>query len=54
MITLDGYNDKLPVLARRVLETVRNLQVNEDRLAVIKEKVFSSCYIFRYKWAYSG
>ncbi|KAG0697015.1 Metalloenzyme, LuxS/M16 peptidase-like protein [Suillus ampliporus] len=39
MITLDGYNDKLPVLARRVLETVRNLQVREDRLAVIKEKV---------------
>jgi insulysin len=39
MITLDGYNEKLPVLARRVLETVRNLQVLEDRLAVIKEKV---------------
>ncbi|KAJ8592510.1 insulin-degrading enzyme [Rhizopogon salebrosus TDB-379] len=39
MITLDGYNDKLPVLARRVLETVRNLQVSEDRLAVFKEKV---------------
>jgi insulysin len=45
MITLDGYNDKLPVLARRVLETVRNLQVSEDRLAVFKEKVFTSCYI---------
>ncbi|KAG1891434.1 Metalloenzyme, LuxS/M16 peptidase-like protein [Suillus subluteus] len=39
MITLDGYNEKLPVLARRVLETVRNLQVREDRLVVIKEKV---------------
>ncbi|KAG2157510.1 Metalloenzyme, LuxS/M16 peptidase-like protein [Suillus clintonianus] len=39
MITLDGYNDKLPILARRVLETVRNLQVREDRLVVIKEKV---------------
>jgi insulysin len=45
MITLDGYNEKLPVLARRVLETVRNLQVLEDRLAVIKEKVIVSCYI---------
>ncbi|KAG1754340.1 Metalloenzyme, LuxS/M16 peptidase-like protein [Suillus lakei] len=39
MITLDGYNDKLPILARRVMETVRNLQVREDRLSVIKEKV---------------
>lgn len=45
MITLDGYNEKLPVLARRVLETVRNLQVREDRLAVIKEKVIASCYV---------
>jgi insulysin len=45
MITLDGYNEKLPVLARRVLETVRNLQVREDRLAVFKEKVTASCYI---------
>lgn len=39
MITLDGYNEKLPVLGRRVLETVRNLQVRDDRLEVIKEKV---------------
>ncbi|KAG1761690.1 Metalloenzyme, LuxS/M16 peptidase-like protein [Suillus occidentalis] len=39
MVTLDGYNEKLPVLARRVLETVRSLQVREDRLAVFKEKV---------------
>lgn len=46
MITLDGYNDKLPILARHVLETVRNLQASEDRLAVIKEKVFASCHVF--------
>jgi hypothetical protein len=45
MVTLDGYNEKLPVLARRVLETVKNLQVREDRLAVFKEKVNTSFYI---------
>lgn len=38
-MTLSGYNDKLHVLAQHVLEKARNLDVREDRLAVIKENV---------------
>lgn len=38
-ISLKGYNDKLPDLTRRVIEAVRNLQVRQDRLEVMKEKV---------------
>ncbi|KAF9246345.1 Metalloenzyme, LuxS/M16 peptidase-like protein [Melanogaster broomeanus] len=39
VIYLKGYNDKLPDLSRRVVETVRSLQVHQDRLAVMKEKL---------------
>ncbi|KAL5511367.1 STE23_2 [Sanghuangporus vaninii] len=38
-MTLSGYNDKLHVLAQHVLEKTRNLDISEDRLAVIKENV---------------
>ncbi|KAH9950188.1 insulin-degrading enzyme [Amylocystis lapponica] len=37
-ITLSGYNDKLHVLARDVLERAKNLQIKADRLAVMKEQ----------------
>ncbi|KAF8136542.1 Metalloenzyme, LuxS/M16 peptidase-like protein [Boletus edulis] len=38
-ISLSGYNDKLPDLAQRIVEAVRNLQVRQDRLEVMKEKL---------------
>ena len=38
-MSLSGYNDKLPDLTRRIIEAVRNLQVRQDRLEVMKEKV---------------
>ncbi|KAH8117077.1 insulin-degrading enzyme [Phellopilus nigrolimitatus] len=38
-ISLSGYNDKLPLLTQHVLEKIKNLEVNIDRLAVIKEQV---------------
>ena len=38
-VLLDGYNDKLPVLAQAVLEKVRNLEIREDRFAVLKAEV---------------
>ncbi|TBU42064.1 Metalloenzyme, LuxS/M16 peptidase-like protein [Dichomitus squalens] len=37
-ITLNGYNDKLHVLAKDVLERTRNLKVQPDRLAVMKDQ----------------
>ena len=38
-IRLGGYNDKLHILAKHVLEKVKHLEVKEDRLAVMKENV---------------
>ncbi|EJD02250.1 uncharacterized protein FOMMEDRAFT_109506 [Fomitiporia mediterranea MF3/22] len=37
-INLSGYNDKLHVLAQHVLKKAKNLEIKEDRLAVMKEK----------------
>ncbi len=34
-----GYNDKLDVLLHRLLERTKNLEVNSERLEVIKEQV---------------
>ncbi len=38
-ITLSGYNDKLPLLAKTVVERAKNLKVDPDRLAVMKDQV---------------
>ncbi|KAI0763999.1 LuxS/MPP-like metallohydrolase [Trametes elegans] len=38
-VSVGGYNDKLHVLLRAVLEKMRGLQVEPDRLRVVKEKV---------------
>jgi insulysin len=37
-MSLSGYNDKMHVLARVVLERVRSLTVKPDRLAIMKEQ----------------
>lgn len=34
-----GYNHKMPVLVRKVVERMRNLEIKEDRFQVIKEDV---------------
>ncbi len=39
VVSVGGYNDKLDVLLRTVLEKLRNLEVAPDRLKVIAEKV---------------
>ena len=41
-MSLSGYSDKLPDLTRRIIEAVRNLQVRQDRLEVMKEKVIGA------------
>jgi insulysin len=38
-VIISGYNDKLHVLLRNVLEKAKSLEVRADRLGVIKEKV---------------
>jgi insulysin len=41
-LVVSGYNDKLPVLAQRVLERVKHLDVKADRLAVMAEQAKQS------------
>ena len=38
-IKVSGYNDKLSVLLRRVLITTRDLEIRDDRFAIIKERI---------------
>lgn len=38
-IAVSGYNDKLSVLLEKVLVTMRDLEVKEDRFEIIKERV---------------
>ena len=38
-VTVSGYNDKLHVLLRDVLEKAKSLEVRAERLEVMKEKV---------------
>lgn len=38
-VDIDGYNDKLSVLLSKVLETMRDLVVKEDRFNIVKERL---------------
>ena len=38
-VTLFGFNDKLPVLAHRVLERIKDIKVELKRLLVIRDYV---------------
>jgi insulysin len=38
-IHLSGYNDKLPVLARHVVEHLRDLAIKPERMEVMKQMV---------------
>ncbi|KAE9367559.1 LuxS/MPP-like metallohydrolase [Stipitochalara longipes BDJ] len=38
-IAVSGYNDKLSVLLEKVLVTMRDLEIKEDRFEIIKERV---------------
>ena len=39
IICISGYNDKLHVLAKHVLDRVKNIQVRAERLEIVKEQV---------------
>lgn len=38
LMSIDGYNDKLPVLAKVVLEKMADLQVDPQRFEIIKDQ----------------
>ena len=44
VVAVGGYNDKLDVLLRTVLEKLRDFEVAPDRLPVIAEKVGRLAY----------
>ncbi|KAF2203788.1 hypothetical protein GQ43DRAFT_389257 [Delitschia confertaspora ATCC 74209] len=41
-ISVQGYNDKLPVLLEKVLLSIRDLEVREDRFEIIKDRMTRS------------
>ena len=41
-IDLSGYNDRMPVLLEKVLTSLRNLQIKEERFDIIHERVTRS------------
>jgi insulysin len=43
-VVISGYNDKLHVLLRDVLEKAKSLEVRADRLGIMKEKVNDSSH----------
>jgi insulysin len=45
-VVCGGYNDKLHVLARRVLERIRHVDITPEQLAVVKEQYKQSCRNF--------
>jgi len=51
-VTLGGYNDKMHVLLEKLLSTVRDLDVKEDRFKVIKEKLIRAYKNYEYKAPY--
>lgn len=42
LVSMSGYNDKMVVLVQHVLEKIKALAVNPERLAVMKEQVSAS------------
>jgi insulysin len=38
-LEVSGYNDKLPVLLEKVLDRIRNLEIQDDRFYIIKERM---------------
>lgn len=39
VLATSGYNDKMPVLLEHILDRIKNLNINPERLEVMKEQV---------------
>jgi secreted Zn-dependent insulinase-like peptidase len=38
-LRVNGYNQKLPLLAEKIVEKMRHLEIKQDRFNIFKEKV---------------
>lgn len=38
-VSVSGYNDKLPILLKSVIQTLKDVEIREDRLGVFAEQV---------------
>lgn len=47
-IMISGYNDKMPVLLEKVLVSMRDLEVKEDRFEIVKESLLRGLRNFEY------
>lgn len=47
-VSMNGYNDKMTVLVKHVLEKIKGLAVDPTRLAVMKEQVTNLLVLLRH------
>jgi insulysin len=52
-ISVSGYNDKLAVLLEKVLLTMRDLEIKEDRFEIIKERLLRGLKNWEYQQPYN-
>ncbi len=53
IIEVSGYNDKLSVLLEKVLVTMRDLEIQDDRFAIIKERAMRAHRNFAFQQPYN-
>lgn len=51
-VSVSGYNEKLPVLLEKVLVTLRDLEIKDDRFEIVKEREIRSYSNFEYNSPY--
>jgi insulysin len=51
-VSVSGYNDKMAVLLEKVLVSMRDLEVREDRFSIIKERLARSFRNWEYQQPY--
>lgn len=52
LVEVSGYNDKLPVLLEQVLITMRDLEIKDDRFAIVKERCSRSLRNYGFQQPY--
>eukprot|EP01018_Ginkgo_biloba_P032600 Gb_24525 [translate_table: standard] len=51
-VTVTGYNHKMTILVEKIIEKIVHFEVNKDRFAVIKEKVWKHYLNFKFQQPY--
>ena len=52
-VAVSGYNDKMPVLLEKVLVSMRDLEIRDDRFDIIKERMMRGYKNFEYQEPYT-